>query len=348
MDLQSAVVDNRIVLLGRVESNESSGSKIWWEEDLVWHEATIPKPWTDVQLRSLAAGGPGIVAVGYDRTFSQQRPLIWNSADGKTWHAVDASAMGDGHLSRIGAASGGLVTWLIDAEESEIGQLWTSVDGINWTAPDQAFGSPEQMLLVSSGATLTVLVAMPSELTGEPAPYSVLRASAPDAWNAVGELPDSLGAYVSAAAVGPLGWVAVGNRDSENVAWTSSDGQTWQVAPTAPSAVTNIFADAVGFIGVGHYNTGTGCALSEEDNVGVTWTSNDGRDWRLVDEMEAEWINTLRRRNRTLIGIGSSLRNGGYFEGTTWTARLPNVPNTPGATPTPTPLPTPTSPGCGP
>jgi hypothetical protein len=347
-DLQSAVVDNRIVLVGTKDSGDEFASAIWWEENLDWQAATLPESGVNVQLRSVVSGGPGAMVVGWHwGANGHAQPLIWTSADGKVWDAVDTSAMGEGQLERIGVVSGGFVTWVVDLEDESVGRLWTSPDGTHWSDADSAFLTGQPMVLIGAGATFTMLDAEVPELTADPAPYSVLRASAPDTWQKVGELPDSVGAFVDAAAVGPLGWVAVGARDAQNMAWTSADGQTWQVAPSAPSSVSHIFGDAAGFIGVGYYNTGTGCALSELDNVGVTWTSNDGRVWVLVNEMKAEWIDTLRRRNRTLIGIGSSFKNGGYYRGTTWTASLPDVANVPLPNPTPSPTPAPTEPGCG-
>jgi len=202
-DLQSAVVDNRIVLVGTKDSGDEFASAIWWEESLEWHAATLPESGVNVQLRSVVSGGPGAIVVGWRwGANGHQQPLIWTSADGKTWVAADTSAMGDGQLVRIGAVNGGFVTWVIDLEDDSVGRLWTSVDGTHWSNADSAFLMANPMVLIGAGATFTVLVAELSELTGDPAPYSVLRASAPDAWQKVGELPDSMGAYVAAAAAG--------------------------------------------------------------------------------------------------------------------------------------------------
>lgn len=339
-------------MIGSIASDEGSPAAIWWEDDdLVWRPADLPALRSNTLLLDVVAGGPVLVAVGQDFVNADgPEPLVWVSVDGRSWAAVDTAGLGQGGMSHVAMGQAGLFAF--GTGPSEEPHAWISPDGRHWTSSpsESTLTVASNPALVGAGPTLTAFVPPPPAANGErgAGPISVWRPSGSDSWNKVAELPASDGAYVDVAATGPLGWVALGQLEGHRLAWASVDGVTWQLAAAAPSrTVSTIFGDSTGFIGVGYYNTGTGCAISETDNVGQTWTSTDGNVWSLVDEFKSgEWIETLRRRNRTLIGIGLSYRDGDAV-GTTWTARLPDTLTQPVPTPSPSPTPSPTSEGCG-
>lgn len=348
------MVNDRIVIIGSIEEESGGHPAIWWEgQDLVWQQATIPTTGGNAWLSDVTAGGPGLVAVGWDWvTPERPRPLVWLSSDGRSWDAVDTADLGQGQIGRVGVTEAGLVAFATEAWDDVSPVAWTSSDGRDWqpSYSESVIEVASSRALVGSGATLTAFL-QPRPAAGdetESVSVSVWRASSPDVWTKLAELPSSNGARVDVAAAGPLGWVAAGGTEERWLAWTSSDGVTWQLAASAPAHVQAIFGDGAGFIGVGFYDPVGGCVISESNFIGQTWTSNDGRVWRLVDEFApGHWIETLRKRGRTLIGIGLSFTEG-LGKGTVWTARLPDTVSQPIAPPAVSPSPIPTSNGCGP
>ncbi len=82
----------------------------------------------DQRMTSVTAGGPGLVAVGYD----DDRPAVWTSTDGLVWSKVKNDPIGDG-LENVTVGGPGLVA--IGGDSS----LWTSIDGFNWVVENHAF-----------------------------------------------------------------------------------------------------------------------------------------------------------------------------------------------------------------
>jgi hypothetical protein len=91
----------------------------------------------DQSMRAVTAGGPGLVAVGYDTSTDEVGAAVWTSPDGLSWTRIpstlevfdgsDARGMwgvtadGDG-LVAVGAVGNGSAIW-----ESADGSVWTRV-----------------------------------------------------------------------------------------------------------------------------------------------------------------------------------------------------------------------------
>jgi hypothetical protein len=133
------------------------------------------------------------------------------------------------------------------------------------------------------------------------------------------------------------------HQKSVALGWYSSDGQTWQPIPNPPFAVNDIFADDSGFIVAGQWlPKPSGCALDPAEYAGLSWTSTDGLTWtRMPDDgWQSKWIATLRRYNRTLIGIGIDYSSPLDFGvGAAWTADLPSLASNQGPVPSNPPSP---------
>lgn len=356
----SAVIDNRIVVVGtRWYDGDPIGEyavpSIWWEDgDLVWRLADVPVETDETELSAIVAGGPGLVVVG-QRDFGE-RAVLWLSSDGKTWQSADASALNGfvwgGFGPRLYAAENGLVLIGRDGEADGHAVALISTDGQDWRmasnpTTQEVAGA---YAFAGSGAGLTAFEKRVDSdgcdgMTGgtcRAGPVRVWRASGADSWTVVAELPASDLAWVYSAAVGPRGWVAVGESPAGPLAWWSADGTTWHVAEAPPDYALSTFGVSAGFVAVHFYQDDPGCTIEEEGSLTRTWTSSDGRVWRLVHETSAgARIYSLRRRGETLIGIGLTAAGAGG----TWTARLPETSSDSG--PPPTPQPSLSEQGCG-
>jgi hypothetical protein len=106
-------------------------------------------------MASVVAGGPGLVAVGFDGVLGEDLPhvhwtstflgeaAVWTSVDGTTWSRVsdDAAVFGGAssqQMSSVTAGGPGLVAVGTDGSDSDLrSAVWTSVDGITWSrVPD--------------------------------------------------------------------------------------------------------------------------------------------------------------------------------------------------------------------
>jgi hypothetical protein len=320
----SAVIDGRIVVIGARFLDDETGhiTAIWWEDgDLVWRLAALPPfdPYED-SLTGIVAGGPGLIAVG-------SRGLLWVSADGRSWESIAGAGLPPDATIRV--ASDGLIA--LGWDDGEFSGALISTDGRHWrrstdeTTQRVAHGAD---LLAGSGDQLTAFVY-------EGARVTVWRASAAESWTSIGELPGSRGAWIVAAAVGPQGWIALGDARGP-LAWTSRDGLNWELAENAPPAHrTAAFGVAAGFVVVRAHDPVGGCVIEPGNMRTETWTSSTGHIWRLVDEIaDGATIVSLRRRGQTLIGIGLI----GEKQGAVWTARLPDASSDAGPAPTLVPL----------
>lgn len=107
----------------------------------------------DGAMRGVAAGGPGLVAVGSDGS-NDDGPdaVVWTSIDGISWSRLphDEAVLGSGGMESVTEGGPGLVA--VGAGGSFVGGfdavVWTSVDGITWSrvAHDEAvFGGPDSV-----------------------------------------------------------------------------------------------------------------------------------------------------------------------------------------------------------
>jgi hypothetical protein len=119
---------------------------------------------------SVARGGPGLVAVGYDA--GAQAAAVWTSPDGRQWsrvghdEAVFGGSDGQGMFS-LTRGGPGLVAVGCDAG-AQAAPVWTSPDGRQWSRVDHdeaVFGGSDGQLAMSSvvgGEQALVAVAGPA------------------------------------------------------------------------------------------------------------------------------------------------------------------------------------------
>ena len=91
-------------------------------------------------MKSVIAGGPGLVAVGSDRPGSWSSvAAAWTSVDGVSWSRVphdEAVFGGDGIQLMVSVIAGGpglVAVGMAGAPLNFEAAVWTSVDGIDWS-----------------------------------------------------------------------------------------------------------------------------------------------------------------------------------------------------------------------
>lgn len=86
---------------------------------------------------SVTAGGPGLVAVGWVESDSDEDAAVSTSTDGVTWFRVADDALGEqGGQRMLGVTTGGpglVAVGLDDSGGDEDAAVWASTDGIGWT-----------------------------------------------------------------------------------------------------------------------------------------------------------------------------------------------------------------------
>jgi hypothetical protein len=158
-----------LVVVGHeVQDPENWDAAVWISPDgLTWtrvpHDDAVFGGPGMRSMRSVAVGGPGLVAVGWDTPDGDSNAAVWTSPDGLSWTRVPHDeavfgGTGDQGMQSVTAGGPGLVAvgneWLHGDSDAAV---WTSPDGLTWTRVphDEAeFGgtSNEGMGSVSLGA----------------------------------------------------------------------------------------------------------------------------------------------------------------------------------------------------
>lgn len=346
---------------------QGSGPQVWISADgLHWGAAAVPDLRTtapsddDLSLRSIAVGGPGLVAVGeFDDTLDDtSTSVVWTSVDGRAWNLLNDPSLARGiGLQWVGSAGGSLIAFGAEMDGGAYKpQDWTSTDGLHWQVGSSTSAAQVADGLIDLESVDGVLTAFVGPATDTNDNFidgkniEVWRATDVGSWQQVATLPASTSPVLDVAH-GPLGWIATGNGATTSLTWLSADGETWRAAggppPVGPEG--GLVVDSAGFIAVGFRNTSLGCVSEDKDNIGETWTSSDGQLWRQMPE-EAQFkgasILTGFVRDRTLIGLGLDW-NVKPAPGVVWTAPLAAASSAAGPTPTPAPSKQPGTVGCG-
>jgi hypothetical protein len=139
----------------------------WTSPDgVTWTQVRPPSPaGRTAKMTDLAASPDGsLVAVGYaerERQADPDLPLIWRSADGRswTWQYADRPAYAaPKHTIGVNAVTWAGSGWIVvgavyDGYDPVQGSIWTSADGRRWTVTprDPAFGGTD-LLGVAAGS----------------------------------------------------------------------------------------------------------------------------------------------------------------------------------------------------
>lgn len=259
-----------LVAVGLDGPHADSDGAVWTSVDgLTWERvqdtgAALGGPGSQF-LGGVAAGGPGLVAVGYQYVNGEFDGAVWTSPDGEQWSRVtdDGSVFGGPDAQIIYAVTGGgpgMVAVGLDGPLDDFAAaVWTSSDGLTWARADleEAYLGMNPRLFVVAAAPTGLLAA------GEEGPG--------------------------------VGWVGP-NADLDAAVWVSADGLTWTTVPDNPEAfgglhegrdqvMRGLAAVAGGWVAVGY--DGPLVAQVEGDADAAVWVSVDGITWERVFPAEA-------------------------------------------------------------
>jgi hypothetical protein len=261
----------------------------------------------DAEVRALAAGPQGLVAVG---TVGDDAG-IWASLDGTAFAAVDAAASGPGTAGLAGSVrqrldgvavlgSGADARFVAVGADSTptgtAGELdaaaWTSANGRDWTrAPHsrEQLGGPGDQVMAAVTAGGPGLVAVGRSGAGA----AVWTSADGLVWTRVASAsltaPEGGEQRLRAVAAVPGGLVAVGSVTGADLierpaVWASTDGTAWARAPL-PDALAAADADEGGPAGSLRALLVTSnqvLALGDVDGDAAVWTSPNGVTWTAV------------------------------------------------------------------
>lgn len=274
------------------------------------------------EMRAVAAGGPGFVAVGLDLQVTAA--AVWTSENGTDWtwlpHNEDMFG-GDGTQWMWDVVPGGPGLVAVGGSShltNRSAAVWTSADGVAWSRvahSEAVFGGEDHHWMNSVVVGGPGLVAVGG--TGFSDRDAAVWTSADGlTWSRVSDDGGFGGAGMqemhSIAAGGP-GLVAVGyesdesGRDRVAVVWTSSDGTTWtRVEDGVPGSdeEQEMFDVVVG---------GPGMTAIGREGEAAIWTSVDGITWSRVPYDEDVFDGTLFREPLRLTVGGPGLVAVGQF-----------------------------------
>jgi hypothetical protein len=300
-EMQGVVVlGSNIIAVGVDASGGDADAAVWTSSDGVnWNrvvagESALGGPGGQAMLR-VAAGGPGLVAVGFDDATGEfdWDAAVWTSPDGVTWTRVphdEALFGGDRNQVMLGVVTAdvGLVAigWDRSGEDVDAA-VWTSPDGLTWTRvphDEAVFGGPRNQRMV--------------------------------------------GVVGGDAGVVVVGFDESGD-DSDAAVWTSPDGVTW-VRVVNPEAVLGGAGNQrmSGVVAAGGGLVAVGSDDSAGDSDAAAWTSPDGLNWTRVVDLDGAFGGTGGQNMARvvaggpgLVGVGSDSA-AGNLDAAVWTLTL--------------------------
>ena len=246
-----------LVAVGLVGPYSARDAAVWTSVDgsswsRVPHDGEVFGGLSDEEMLDVAAGGPGLVAVGVDRPNHTvwNVAAVWTSVDGLTWSRVahDEAVFG--------------------ARDTESG--WWAGSGMTSVAA----GGPG---LVAVGSVSSPV----DEYTDESESFDAAVWTSPDGhtWSRVPHDEAVFGgsrAHMADVTAGGPGFVAVGEDEDGAAVWTSVDGLTWSRVPHDPSifgggAMSGVVATEAAVVAVG-----------QDEHGAAVWRSVDGLTWSRV------------------------------------------------------------------
>ena len=233
-------------------------------------------------INAVVAGGPGLVAVGYESPAA----AVWTSKNGRSWKRAakgDPALAGRGinGMSGVAAAGPGLVAvGGGDIADDWDAAVWMPGNGLSWKrigAGAAVLGGNGTQLMRGVVAGGPGLVAVGFD-AGDAAVW-VSRQG--ESWQRAGAGDPVFGGEgkqeMNAVTAGGPGLVAVGSSNGDAVAWTSVDGINWRRTPAGQPALggageQKIFAVTTGGPGL--------VAVGYDNGVATVWVSKNGLTWR--------------------------------------------------------------------
>jgi hypothetical protein len=232
---------SRLVAVGCVTGPEgcagNPAARFWTSSDgATWTPAGF-KPGFDPTARrygAVAAGGPGLAAVGSDVSGGfPEVPAdasIVTSSDGATWTPV-AATPGFKAATMGGVAAAGATLVVVGQESSGAPVVWTSTDGRAWPrAVTSGLPTDAEVRDVITGGPGVIAVGREG---GNAASWT---SSDGRAWHQAPASGALAGARMLHVVATSHGFIAIGTvSDGSGAAWTSPDGTSWTKLDLGPS-----------------------------------------------------------------------------------------------------------------
>ena len=308
-------------------------------------------------MESVAAGGPGLVAVGADNPDDfGYTGAVWTSVDGLTWSRVpdDEEVFAHAQIGSVSAGGPGLVA-VGFGSNSDLGPnglsaaVWTSIDGRSWSRvphDEAVFGGEGLQAMEGVTAGGPGLVAV-----GRDCPNRCLGSSTGDAaapvwtsvdgvtWSRVSPGGTVLDGEMWGVSVGGPGLVAVGRvkRDTpgpfrDAAAWTSADGLGWSRVSQeqevfGAAEMVSVAAGGLGLVAVGRPKPEGGArTVPPDERHALVWASVDGVVWSRVPHDEAvfgegSFIADVTAGGPGLVAVGGDSEGGAVWtsvDGLSW------------------------------
>ncbi|HSQ36717.1 MAG TPA: hypothetical protein VLS92_02370 [Acidimicrobiia bacterium] len=293
-------------------------------------------------INAVAAGGPGLVAVGQDDPegslatgWVDSDAAVWVSADGYTWtriprdEAIFGGPKGQRMMS-VTAGGPGLVAIGSDYRDGSgwpDGAVWVSADGYAWSRVDDesVFGGPggQEILSVTAGGPGVVAVGSGNSYANAAVWVSANGYS----WTRVPHDEAIFGGPLAqemvSVTVGGPGLVGIGGDSSDAAVWVSADGYTWtrvddEATLGGPGNQSGI-AVAVwqeGLVLVGKDESGDGGGV-------VFWVSADGYTWARIPSDQSAFGAAEDVEIGSVVGWGAGLvMFGGDLSSSDWDAAV--------------------------
>ncbi len=240
------------------------------------------------EIRSVAPGGPGLVAVGSVNS----NAAVWLSEDGRSWTRAAGNGevlggAGDQAMFSVTAGGPGLVAVGWDGSDAAV---WLSENGRSWTRASrggQVLGGAGEQAMLSVSAGGPGLVAVGWDSATDVSDAAVWLSEDGRSWTRVPRDDKVFGGTgdqtMFSVTAGESGLVAVGwdgtTGTYKAAVWLSTNGRSWTrvthdesvFGGAGEQAMFSVTAGGPGFVGVGY---------SASD--AAVWLSEDGRTWTRV------------------------------------------------------------------
>jgi hypothetical protein len=230
----------------------------------VTHDESVFGGEGEQQMVSVTAGGPGLVAVGWDTSGGSPDAAVWTSVDGFAWSRVphNESTFGGDHdetMSSVAVGGPGLVAVgadsFLDVDRGQltnyddtisVAAVWTSIDGLTWqrVPHDEAIlGGEGNQWMDSVTSTAVGLVAVGGDWSREVHHAAVWMSVDGITWSRIHNDESVFGGehdqLMSSVTWVGSGVIAVGRawassdsgsftgHDSAASVWASDDGLMW-------------------------------------------------------------------------------------------------------------------------
>jgi hypothetical protein len=234
-----------LVAVGSDASGGNDDAAVWTSPDgVTW--SRVPNDEEvfggdgDQAMWSVAAGGPGLVAVGHDGPIGDWDAAVWTSPNGVSWTRVPHSETlfgGEDHQAMWSVVPGGPGLVAVGYDHSigaGVAAVWTSPDGVTWTRvphDEVVFGGDNWQAMWSLVAADSGLVAVGYDNSGGNTDAAVWTSPDGVTWSRVphdeGVFGGSGWQMMNSVVAASAGLVAVGydwsDGDWDAAAWTSAD-----------------------------------------------------------------------------------------------------------------------------